>query len=427
MTLQHAHSRTTTSLTHAVRSARSRRTAVSSGHTTPAASALPGSIALLSTYPPTQCGLATFTQALYGQLSKLPGRVGIISVLDAPDDGAHASPGVVGYLVNGSAASAAETARALNDYGTVIVQHEYGIYGGRDGVDVLEVVEALTVPTIVVLHTVLQEPSDSQRDILNRLVAAADVVVTMTQTGRRRLEECYGVDPEHIAVIPHGAIDHGRLGSSHPGGANQMHARPFVLTWGLLGPGKGIEWAIDAMASLKDLNPRYLVIGKTHPKVLEKDGEQYRQSLVERARVAGVTDVVEIDSSYLSLTELADLVERADVVLLPYDSPDQVTSGVLIEAVAAGRPVVSTAFPHAVELLSGGAGLLVPQRDPAAMAAALRRVITEPGLAQHMADTAAGEAPDLAWSAVARRYRDVAVDLTAAALPAAPATLATAS
>jgi polysaccharide biosynthesis protein PslF len=422
MTLQHAHSRTTTSLTHAVRSARSRRTAVSSGHTTPTASALPGSIALLSTYPPTQCGLATFTQALYGQLSKLPGRVGIISVLDAPDDGAHAAPGVVGYLVNGSTASAAETARALNDYGTVIVQHEYGIYGGRDGVDVLEVVEALTVPTIVVLHTVLQEPSDSQRDILNRLVAASDVVVTMTQTGRRRLEECYGVDPEHIAVIPHGAIDHGRLGRTHP--AND---RPFVLTWGLLGPGKGIEWAIDAMASLKDLNPRYLVIGKTHPKVLEKDGEQYRQSLVERARVAGVTDVVEIDSSYLSLTELADLVERADVVLLPYDSPDQVTSGVLIEAVAAGRPVVSTAFPHAVELLSGGAGLLVPQRDPAAMAAALRRVITEPGLAQHMADTAAGEAPDLAWSAVARRYRDVAVDLTAAALPAAPATLATAS
>ena len=222
MTLQHAHSRTTTSLKHTVRSARSRRTAVSSGHTTPTATALPGSIALLSTYPPTQCGLATFTQALYGQLSKLPGRVGIISVLDAPDDGTHASPGVVGYLVNGSTASAAETARTLNGYGTVIVQHEYGIYGGRDGVDVLEVVEALTVPTIVVLHTVLQEPSDSQRDILNRLVAASDVVVTMTQTGRRRLEECYGVDPEHIAVIPHGAIDHGTLGRTHPGGANPM-------------------------------------------------------------------------------------------------------------------------------------------------------------------------------------------------------------
>jgi Glycosyltransferase len=430
MTLQHAHSRTTTSLKHTVRSARSRRTADSAGHTT--ATALPGSIALLSTYPPTQCGLATFTQALYGQLSKLPGRVGIISVLDAPDDGTHASPGVVGYLVNGSAASAAEAVRTLVGYGTVIVQHEYGIYGGRDGVDVLEVVEALTVPTIVVLHTVLQEPSDSQRDILNRLVSASDVVVTMTQTGRRRLEECYGVDPEHIAVIPHGAIDHGTLGRTHP--AND---RPFVLTWGLLGPGKGIEWAIDAMVALKDLNPRYLVIGKTHPKVLEKDGEQYRQSLVERASTAGVTDVVEFDSSYLSLTELADLVERADVVLLPYDSPDQVTSGVLIEAVAAGRPVVSTAFPHAVELLSGGAGLLVPQRDPAAMAAALRRVITEPGLAQQMADTAAGQAPDLAWAAVARRYRDVAVDLSAAAPPAAvlpaaalptqPATLATAS
>ncbi|MEO6505768.1 MAG: glycosyltransferase [Terrimesophilobacter sp.] len=428
MTLQHAHPRTTTSLKHAVYSPRPRRTNVSSGHTTADATALPGSIALLSTYPPTQCGLATFTQALYGQLSKLPGRVGIVSVLDAPDDGAHASPGVVGYLVNGSTASAAETVRTLNGYGAVIVQHEYGIYGGRDGVDVLEVVEALTVPTIVVLHTVLEQPSDSQRRILNRLVAASDVVVTMTQTGRRRLEQGYGVDPEHIAVIPHGAIDHGQLSSAHPGATNPMHARPFVLTWGLLGPGKGIEWAIDAMASLTDLNPRYLVIGKTHPKVLEKDGERYRQSLVARASAAGVSDVVEIDSSYLSLAELADLVERADVVLLPYDSPDQVTSGVLIEAVAAGRPVVSTAFPHAVELLSGGAGLLVPQRDPVAMAAALRRVISEPGLARQMAATAAGQAPELAWSAVARRYRDVAAGL-GAALPtsALPATMATAS
>ncbi|MEO7006462.1 MAG: glycosyltransferase [Terrimesophilobacter sp.] len=414
MTLQHAHSRTTTSLKHTVRSPRPHRTNVSSDHTSVDATALPSSIALLSTYPPTQCGLATFTQALYGQLSKLPGRVGIISVLDAPDDGAHAAPGVVGYLVNGSAASAAETTHTLNGYGAVIVQHEYGIYGGHDGVDVLEVVEALTVPTIVVLHTVLETPSERQRSILNRLVAASDVVVTMTQTGRRRLEQDYGVDPEHIAVIPHGAIDHGPLGSSHP-----ANPRPFVLTWGLLGPGKGIEWAIDAMASLTDLNPRYLVIGKTHPKVLEKDGEQYRESLVARAGAAGVTDLVEIDSSYLSLAELADLVERADVVLLPYDSPDQVTSGVLIEAVAAGRPVVSTAFPHAVELLAGGAGLLVPQRDPAAMAAALRRVITEPGLARQMAATAAGQAPELAWAAVARRYRDVAAGLRVAAVPAA--------
>ena len=426
MTLQHAHPRPTTSYKRAVHSPRTHRTAAVPGHPAP-----PGSIALLSTYPPTQCGLATFTEALYGQLSRLPGRVGIISVLDAPDDGTHASAGVVGYLVNGSTASAAETASTLNRYGTVIVQHEYGIYGGRDGVDVLEVVEALTVPTIVVLHTVLQDPSDSQRNILNRLVAASDVVVTMTQTGRRRLEEGYGVDPEHIAVIPHGAIDHGDLRHTHPGGAGPMHARPFVLTWGLLGPGKGIEWAIDAMASLTDLNPRYLVIGKTHPKVLEKDGERYRQSLVERARERGVTDVVDIDSSYLSLDELADLVERADVVLLPYDSPDQVTSGVLIEAVAAGRPVVSTTFPHAIELLSGGAGLLVPQRDPAAMADALRRVITEPGLATRMAATAAGQAPDLAWTAVARRYRDVALGLTiatsAAILPTTQANLTTVS
>ena len=157
--------------------------------------------------------------------------------------------------------------------------------------------------------------------------------------------------------------------------------RPLVLTWGLIGPGKGIEWAIDAMAGLRDLQPRYLVMGRSHPKVVQRDGEAYRDGLVQRARDAGVHDIVELDDRYLGVGELAELVRQADVVLLPYDSREQVTSGVLIEAVAAGRPVVSTAFPHAIELLADGTGLVVPQRDPAALEAALRRVLSEPGLA----------------------------------------------
>jgi glycosyltransferase involved in cell wall biosynthesis len=173
------------------------------------------------------------------------------------------------------------------------------------------------------------------------------------------------------------------------------------------------------MAGLPDLNPRYLVIGRTHPKVLERDGEQYRDSLRRRMAERGVQDLVELDDSYLDLDALAALVRSADVVLLPYDSRDQVTSGVLTEAVAAGRPVVSTAFPHAVELLTDGPGLVVPQQDPEAIERALRRVLTEPGLARTLTARALRTAPELFWSAVGARYQAIADSLVAEALVAA--------
>ncbi len=370
-------------------------------------------IALLSTYPPTQCGLATFTSALYEQLSKLSGHVGIVRVLDDSEDRQN-GPEVIAHLINGSEISSDAVVRCLNLHDVVIIQHEYGIYGGPDGEDILHIVEALTVPSALVPHTVLSDPTPRQRHILERLVSACDLIVTMTETARLRLIENYDVDPAQITVIPHGAIDHRAF--QDPNHATQdrsgfVSARPVILTWGLLGPGKGIEWAIDAMPSLRDLKPRYLVIGKTHPKVLERHGEEYRVSLAARVDKNQVADIVDIDPSYLELPELARLVEGADVVLLPYDSPDQVTSGVLIEAVAAGRPVVSTGFPHAVELLSGGSGLIVPRQDPNAIGLALRRVLTEPGLAQEMAVRAAIEAPALRWGAVAKRYRAVAARL----------------
>ena len=370
------------------------------------------SIALLSTYPPTQCGLATFTAALHAELATSSATVGVVRVVDTPET--HDGAEVVGHLVNGSTDSAAATVKLLNDFDAVIVQHEYGIFGGPDGTDVLDVIDALTVPVIVVMHTVLSQPTTSQRRILERLLDVAALVVTMTETARDRLLTKYGADPAHVTVIPHGAINHGAVPTQR-----RANARPLVLTWGLLGPGKGIEWAIDAMRGLGDLQPRYLVVGKTHPKVLERHGERYRDELRSRIHAQGVADIVELDPSYLSVTALAALVERADVVLLPYDSREQVTSGVLIEAVAAGRPVVSTAFPHAVELLGDGTGLVVPQGDSAALEAALRRVLSEPGLAEAMARRAARKAPELFWSAVAARYRQIAGELVGAALAAA--------
>jgi glycosyltransferase involved in cell wall biosynthesis len=193
-----------------------------------------------------------------------------------------------------------------------------------------------------------------------------------------------------------------------------------VLTWGLLGPGKGIEWGIGAMALLRDLQPmpHYKVAGQTHPKVLLHEGEAYRNRLREQVRQAEMGSWITFDGQYRNTRALAALVRSADVVLLPYDSTEQVTSGVLIEAVAAGKPVVATQFPHARELLSGGAGLLVPHRDPAAIAAALRSVITCRDVMTRMTAAATATAPQVLWPAIADRYRELAGRLITASVAA---------
>jgi polysaccharide biosynthesis protein PslF len=370
---------------------------------------MPTSYALLSTYPPTQCGLATFAAALVAHLPGPGDQVGVVRVLDEPAP--RPAREVVHDLVAGSAASAAAAAEVLNTFDVVIVQHEYGIYGGTDGQDVVRLLEALCVPTIVVLHTVLAHPSPRQRAILEGVITAAHAVVTMTKTARSRLLNSYGSSPGKVMVIPHGAADN-RVTASSQGVAG----RPSVLTWGLLGPGKGIEHAIDAIAMLRGsgLHADYQVAGQTHPRVLDRDGEAYRHALMARARHRDVADLVHFDARFVPAAALGQLIGAADVVLLPYDSLEQVTSGVLIEAVAAGKPVVSTCFPHAVELLGGGAGLLVGRQDPSAIARALQLVLTEPGLSARMSRCSADLSPDLLWPAVARSYRALASSLTAA-------------
>jgi polysaccharide biosynthesis protein PslF len=364
--------------------------------------------ALLSTYPPTQCGLATFSAALFAHLRGPGDQAGIVRVLDEPVPGGpmpQAAPEVVHDLVNGSDRSAAAAVDVINGFDVAIVQHEYGIYGGPDGQDLVPVLYALRVPSIVVLHTVLAQPTTRQRAILDAIIDAASAVVTMTQTARTRVLDIYGTSPEKVFVIPHGSAD------NRVAVAPRMPGRPpIALTWGLLGPGKGIEHAIDAVALLSDrgLRVAYTVAGETHPRVRARDGEAYRSLLGARASSRGVEDLVRFDARFLPVGALGNLIAAADVVLLPYDSVEQVTSGVLIEAITAGKPVISTAFPHAVEVLAGGAGLLVGRQDPAAIASALVRVFTEPGLSARMSRHAADLAPQLLWPAVARSYRDLA-------------------
>ena len=370
---------------------------------------MPTSYGFLGTYPPAECSLATFSRSLIRALTA-PGSsdtAAIVRVVDGPIT--SVAPEVVGQLPTQSADGHIGAAELLNSFDVAVVQHEDGIYGGHDGDQLLRVLDRLRVPSVVVMHTVVSDPTEHQEQILREIAAASTVVVTMTESARERLVHRYSVDPGSVRVIRHGADP--RVGQE----TATSGRRPLILTWGLLGPGKGIEWAIDGLQRVRRLQPKpaYIVAGKTHPRVRAYDGENYRLKLAQRARVAGVSDLVRFEGSYLDERTLRQLIRRADVVLLPYDSREQATSGVLVEAVAAGRPVVATAFPHAVELLSTGAGLLVRQYDGAAIGEALFRVLTEPDLAQDMAAEARRLAPPLQWPAVAEQYRLLAGALLA--------------
>jgi len=359
------------------------------------------SIGFVSTYPPTVCGLASYTASLMTAVAgcrRSPFGLGVVALDDAP--GGANMPNVAFRHRVGNASSLETAARVLNSYDTVSIQHEFGIFGGTDGDEVLDLVAALTVPTAVTFHTVLSDPSTHQREIIDRLSDHADRIVVMSRTASQRLVLQYGVDPERIDVIPHGAD------ARFAGPSLVTGDRPLALTWGLIGPGKGLESAIEAFSDLADLDPRprYLIAGATHPHVRETAGESYRESLVSLVRRLGLQDVVEFDDRYLDRPSLARMVRSANLVILPYESAEQVTSGVLVEAIAASKPVLATRFPHAVELLSGGAGLTVPHGNPASLAAALRRLLTDHRMTSRMAMEARRLADGWYWPTIGQRF-----------------------
>jgi glycosyltransferase involved in cell wall biosynthesis len=363
---------------------------------------------MLSTYPPKLCGLATFAAALGDELTRAGNQVDVVRIDDGDDISTATSRPVVATLVNGVPASIRNTVAVLSRCDVAIIQHEYGIFGGVDGDEVLELLTELEVPAIVVLHTVPLAPTPNQRRILGVISDLAARVVVMTETARTRLLASYPVDHADVVTIPHGAS----LPSPETG-VRPEGRPPQLLTWGLLGPGKGIEHAIDALSLLGDLHrrPRYTVAGITHPKVFARDGNEYRHSLMQRSWAVGVAGSVSFDDTYRDLQELTQFVASASAVILPYDSLDQVTSGVLVDAIAAGRPVIATAFPHAVELLSSGAGIVVPHADPLALAEAIRSIVTDTDLLASMADEARRLAPSLSWSTIAGQYAALADEL----------------
>ncbi|MGO9552738.1 glycosyltransferase [Mycobacterium sp.] len=368
-------------------------------------------IALVGTFPPTQCGLATFTESMVRSISHAGRAVQpvVIRLIQRGEPTGGAARATVDWIA-GDAASLHRVRDTVEDAGVVILQHEYGIYGGPDGDEVLDLLRTTTTPRIAVLHTVLADPTPHQRAVLEEIIELADVTVTQTEAARLRLRNYAINDPERVIVIPHGAW-------TEPGTGEQRHHhdKPLVLSWGLLGPGKGLEHGVAAMARLGDLTPTptYLIAGETHPKVRSAQGERYREMLARSAVELGIADRVVFDGTYRPVSSLAALIRSADVVLLPYDSRDQVTSGVLVEALAAGKPVVATRFPHAVEALASGAGLLVRHGDDEAMADALRRILARPDLAHAMHQEAARVGAGLRWPVVAKRYLAVIDDVLA--------------
>ena len=339
----------------------------------PQRSSGPISFGLVGTHTSPPCGLARFTAGLAGALSAHGADVSLM------------------------------TDPVLGEADIVILQHDVGWAGD----EVVDIVAELRVPTIVVLHTIPEHPSEHQRVVLETVTATADHVVVLSEAARRRLHLTYRVARRKVSTIPHGATLPTVPRVKRP-------SRPTILTCGLLRPGKGIERVIDAMPSLRDVpgNPRYVVAGPMDPRIPAAEADGYRDARMEQARRLGVADSVSFDPRYYDNSALAELIQQASVLVLPFDSTEQVSSGVLADAFVHGRPMVATAFPHAVELLSSGAGIVVDHDDSVGLVAALRQIITQPRLAGSMAAEVRRCAPEQAWPSVAAAYIDLARSLT---------------
>ena len=326
--------------------------------------------------------------------------------------------GLVATIVQEVRGDYTRAARILDrmDLDVILLQHEYGIFGGADGEYVLSFAEEVTKPLVVTLHTVLSEPTAHQAEVLRDLCGLAERVVVMTETARRLLIESGGCTADKVRIVPHGApvILSERAAESpearssrDPGSVRGRfgdRGERFVLsTFGLLSSGKGIETVIEALPSIVERHPEvlYVIAGRTHPGVAHREGERYRVSLEQAVRDLGIEEHVEFDDRFLAVGEIADLLAATDVFVTPYKGREQVASGVLTYALAAGCAVVSTPYWYAEDMLASGAGELVPFADPAALAAAVCRFIDDPGRLAAARGAARTVGSSLTWPSVA--------------------------
>ncbi len=301
-----------------------------------------------------------------------------------------------------------EAAELLNDSAVRVVslQHEYGIFGGEMGSFVLPFLNRLKVPVVTTLHTVVPKPTDIMREILQEVVRKSDAVVVMASTAVQLLRQVYKVPTDHVYVIPHGAPE--PLPISHEEAKKRigMSGRTVISTFGLVSRGKGIEDVIRALPAVVEQFPNvvYLVLGETHPKVRAQEGEQYREMLMAEVERLGLQNHVQFVNRYLTLDDIRLYLRATDLYITPYLNPDQITSGTLAYAIAAGCVVLSTPYLYASEVLADGGGLLVEFRNPDSIADAILQLLSDPLLMRFHRAVAQRKAQGLSWYRVGQGY-----------------------
>jgi glycosyltransferase involved in cell wall biosynthesis len=360
---------------------------------------------------PRRCGIATFTADILAAVKAADPTVRTVqAAIDEPSAVRAYGPEVRWRIRQEDGRTYRDAALAINasSVDIVNVQHEFGLYGlWHDGVydDHLKVfLEHLTKPVVVTLHTVPPQPEPWMRQAVRDASDRSDVIVVMAHTAARLLKDVYGIAKEP-AVIEHG------MPAIEPRGRHRfkkqfgVEGRQIVSTFGLVDPRKGLEYVIRAMPRIVERDPRvlYLVVGQTHPELQKKEGETYRNSLIDTARQMGVADHVKFVNEYLTQRQIVDYLLATDVYVTPYLDPNQITSGTLAYALGAGKAIVSTPYLHAKEVLEDGRGILVPFRDADAIATAVNGLMSDPAAKKRYEERAYEYGKEMAWPAIGRR------------------------
>ena len=366
-------------------------------------------IAFIGNYMPRQCGIATFTTDLCEAIAdEYKGTACIALPVNDTEEGYEYPARVRFELIEKDIESYRRAADFLNtnNVDMVSLQHEYGIFGGRAGSYILETLRQLRMPVVTTLHTILKEPSPDQRRVLEELVSLSDRVVVMSELGAEFLQSIYHIPAEKIDLIPHGIPDVAFVDPSFHKDLFGVEGKSVLLSFGLLSPNKGIENVISALPAILEKYPNvvYMVVGATHPHVIETEGETYRLSLQWLAREKGVEANVIFYNRFVSLEELVQFISASDIYITPYLDAAQITSGTLAYTLGAGKAVVSTPYWYAEEMLADERGALVPFSNPKALADQVIDLLGNESKRHAMRKRAYLFGRDMVWPQVARRY-----------------------
>ena len=337
-------------------------------------------VAYVSTFPPRECGIATYTNDLVNAISRLY-VTGPSSVMAINDRGGYYDyPGMVRFQIDREEAeSYVRAAEYINgsDVDVVNLQHEYGLFGGTWGEHVLTFLEELRKPVVTTLHTVLQEPVPDAKRVLEGVLRHSDYVLVMAKVGIGILEQLYGTFADKVRYIPHGCPNVPFVGTEPIKKGLGLEDRVVLSTFGLISRGKGIEYAIRAIPQIVEEEPRslYLIIGETHPEVRKHEGETYRQYLLDTVEELGMEENIRFVNRFLDKGELIRFLQATDVYIIPYPNRDQISSGTLLYALSTGKAIVSTPFLHAEEVMGEGAAMRCEFKDPVSLAGAVKDLL----------------------------------------------------